>query len=174
MSGYAPRAPEDSVRPRHLVGVVRRPLKLVVRRMRSLALLACATVAMAASLSVHSACLPYEPAAVTLVGRIKTETFLNPSGNHERANILVLVAPICLDASRGHSDEDRMNIAATNVRKVTLVNFPADASDVLLKSDGLVRVTGTLWYTVTSHYYTRIAMNVQSVAAPSNNRWSGP
>jgi len=50
VSGWAPRAPEDIVRPRRQAGLVARPLNFTVRRLVSLALLSSLTLGLVAAL----------------------------------------------------------------------------------------------------------------------------
>ena len=111
-----------------------------------------------------SSYLKYEPARVSLKGRLVEKVFFGPPGygedpkndRKERQYILILNAPINLEA-------DRDNPSEKNVREVTIVVLDFKKVPVKRYLDKAVRVDGTLFHAVTGHHNTPVLITASRV-----------
>jgi hypothetical protein len=110
-------------------------------------------------------CLALEPAVSELVGIVEERTFPgppdygeSPTDSQETQLILVLAAPICVDASDGEPPSQAWAL----IKEVTLV--PNSESPQPIPRKKRVRVVGTLFEAHTGHHHTPVLMSVQSVA----------
>jgi Domain of unknown function (DUF4431) len=131
----------------------------VTRRLAVAALLACGPAV------TKAACLPYEPAEVTLVGVVKFQTFAGPpnyesiaSGDRtEQAALLELGEPICVRSNA----PDVINVPRDSITTVQLVVMPR--SPVSLTEGRKVAVVGTLFGAITAHHRTPVLLQVRTV-----------
>ena len=120
---------------------------------------------MAALSGSPEACLALEPAISELLGIVEERTFPgppnygeSPTDPQETQLILVLVAPICVDASNGAAPEKSL----AHITEVTLV--PSSDSPEPIPREKRVKVIGTLYEAFSGHHHTPVLMSVQSVA----------
>ena len=109
--------------------------------------------------------LSYEPANVTLTGRLVSKTFHGPpnygenpkTDSKENQYILILDSAVDVVGDQNEQTTER------GVKRVTLVvnDFKAHPVETLLGSR--VEVQGTLFHSSTGHHHTKILINVTSI-----------
>jgi hypothetical protein len=116
-------------------------------------------------------CLPYEPAQVTLKGKVSLKVFPGPpeytsvkeGDKPEPAWLLRLAKPICVKADK--KDED--NRAEDNVSVIHLVLRGKQFSQLRrLRKKGAVRFTGQLFHALTGHHHAEVLLRVTRMQAP--------
>ena len=139
-------------------------------------LLACAQIATAqerqesrddhkAFENVQTEWLEYEPAVVTLEGRLSMKTFFGPpnfgedpkTDSKEETRILVLDTPINVRAK--DETDPVVGPSAENVREVQLV-FNGPLRKLVGKK---LIVRGTLYHAHTGHHFTDVLLRVESI-----------
>ena len=124
----------------------------------------------AAQEPARHACLHYEPAGVSLKGRVVHEIFPGPPNyqsirkgdRKEEIWVLTLEQPVCVDASEDKSDFD---VARQGIRRVQLVF--SDGSQFEKYKDilsGEVVAIGSLYGAHAGHHHTEVLMTVSNLA----------
>jgi hypothetical protein len=113
-------------------------------------------------------CLSYEPASVTLSGRVFKKVFPGPPNYEsveegdepEAAWILRLAKPICVKADA----QFEFNVAVDNVSDIHLVLSGNQFSQVRrLSRKGTVILRGKLFHSFTGHHHTEVLMKVSLI-----------
>ena len=118
-------------------------------------------------------CLTYEPAPVTLRGRLETHTFAGPPNFESIRNgdkrvdlpVLVLARPVCIN---GDSASELNTERESGVREIQLrIPLGSDSLATLVRHlQGLpVLVTGTLSHAVAGGEYTKVIFTVSKLRA---------
>jgi hypothetical protein len=140
---------------------------------RNLLRATCVALVMACGcLSVKAAqggdCLSYEPAPVTLTGKVTRKVFPGPpnyesvkAGDEpEVAWLLQLSKPVCVKAD----GKDEFNVAVERVAVIHLVLQGKQFSQLRrLERKGAVTLGGTLFHSFTGHHHAEVLMSVKSM-----------
>lgn len=113
-------------------------------------------------------CLSYEPATVTLKGKITPKTFAGPPNYEsvkkgdtpERYWILHLTRPICINADENIIGGERQE---KNVSKIQLVFTEKEYAPYKGLLGKRVQVNGKLWHAHTGHHHTNILLTVLEI-----------
>ncbi len=117
--------------------------------------------------TARAECLGYEPADVSLTGKIVSRTYPGPPNyesiaggdSAETAIILVLAEPICV---AGHPARELNSEGFSEVRELQLVPSGQDLRGLLGRR---AEVRGTLFSGHTAHHRTRVLLSVTSLSA---------
>ena len=113
-------------------------------------------------------CLSYEPASVTLTGRVSLRVFpgrpnyesIKEGDEPEPAWLLRLAKPICVTLD----GKDEFNVAVDDVSVIHLVLQGKQFSQLRrLKRKGAVTLTGKLFHAFTGHHHADVLMRVSSM-----------
>lgn len=107
-----------------------------------------------------SACLAYEPEAVSLRGRLLRKTFVNASKQKEVVWILKLSAPICVKAD---TEENEFNISRKRVTDVQLVLDADKYRKNTAAPNKQIEASGTLFGAHTQHHFTDVLLIVGDI-----------
>jgi len=116
-------------------------------------------------------CLSYEPATVSLTGRISKKTFAGRP-NYESIEkgdepvtywVLRLAKPACV--SSGSRDDDPINVTERDVSDVQLVLTSTQYSRFKKMIGGRVAVKGKLFHAHTGHHFTTVLLTVEDMKA---------
>jgi hypothetical protein len=116
-------------------------------------------------------CLSYEPAQVTLKGKVFLKVFPGPpeyeslekGDKPEPAWLLHLATPICVKADE--KDED--NVAVDRVSDLHLVLRGKQFSELSrLRKKGTVKFTGRLFHSFNGHHHTEVLLWVTHMRTP--------
>jgi hypothetical protein len=116
----------------------------------------------------QSACLPYEPAVVTLRGTLVRKTYPGPPNYRsvskgdrpERSLLLDVPQPLCVKQDPVEPD---LNPARTGIREVQLVLQRDQYKRSIALVGKKVAATGTLFGRHTGHHHTPVLLTVRSV-----------
>lgn len=114
----------------------------------------------------RQACLSYEPAVVTLTGRITKHTFPGPP-NYQSVRrgdapevtwVLHLTRPVCVERGQDEIDE-----AEANVTDVQLALEPVEYTRYRNLLNQAVVVRGKLFHSHTGHHHTKVLLDVNDI-----------
>jgi len=125
------------------------------------------TVSLGLGGSARAQCVKYEPETVTLTGRLSAHVFPGPPNyesikrgdRKEKAIILTLAAPICVEGSDDPTDTPEHNVRELQL----LINKPADWKIFDGRLGKRVTVTGDLFHATTGHHRTKVLFDVKDV-----------
>ena len=116
-----------------------------------------------------SSCLSYEPAVVTIKGKLTAKVFYGPpnygeepaTDSRETAYLLKLTTSICVsgDPSSDVNSESEQGVRVVQLGPGGTVTWKA-LSHLVGRN---VEVSGTLFHAVTGHHRTEVVMNVSRV-----------
>lgn len=114
--------------------------------------------------SANATCLPYEPASVSLVGKLERRTFAGPPNyesiaqgdKRETGFYLVLRSPVCSKGIAGSANPESFK----NVGLVQLILDRQGYDKYRPKLNHTIRVTGTLSSWITGHHHTPLLLQV--------------
>lgn len=122
-----------------------------------------------ASAASRHDCLQYEPASVTLTGKVFLKVFpgrpnyesIKKGDEPEGAWLLRLAKPICVSADK----QNDINEAENDVSLIHLVLHRDKQFSQLrrLRKKGVVTFTGTLFHAITGHHHAKVLMWVLSM-----------
>jgi len=109
----------------------------------------------------------YEPAVVTLTGTLSSHVFPGPPNyesikrgdQKERAIILTIASPICVNGGDDAVDEPEYNIRDLQL----VITKPADWKTVERRLGKRVSVVGTLFHAHTGHHRTKVLIDVTNI-----------
>jgi hypothetical protein len=113
-------------------------------------------------------CLPYEPASVTLTGKVSTKVFPGPPNYEsvkegdkpEVAWLLHLAKPVCVRAE----NQDDLNSPEDGVSDIQLVLQGNQFRQVRrMMKKGAVTVTGKLFHSHTGHHHATVLIVVNRI-----------
>jgi hypothetical protein len=116
-------------------------------------------------------CLSYEPASVTLTGRVSLKVFpgrpnyesIKEGDEPEPAWILHLTKSICVKAD----GKDEFNVAVEDVSDIHLVLRGKQFSQLKsARRKGAVTLTGRLFHALTGHHHADVLMSVTRIKSP--------
>ena len=122
-------------------------------------------VSLAASLpAVAASCLHYSGNPVTLIGKVKLQTFFGPpnygenpdTDSRETQAILLLAKPVCVEANPKDYEE-----AEQNQLVVTLV--PLNHENLKSYEGKQIAVQGTLYHAHTGHHHTPVLIEIKRI-----------
>src|SRR5574341_695482 len=107
----------------------------------------------------------FEPAVVTLTGKLVKKEFFGPPGygedpkkdSKEQAAILVLTRPIRVVAE----EDDQFNETRDNINEVQLINVKGIALSKFFQNK--VKVTGKLSSAITGHHHTAVLIEIDDI-----------
>jgi hypothetical protein len=118
--------------------------------------------------AVASPCLHYGGSSVTLIGKVKLQTFFGPPNYGENPDtdsrqtqaILLLEKPICVEGNpKAYAEAEK------NQHEVTLIPF---VKENLKDYEGKrIMVQGTLYHAHTAHHHTPILIEVKRIKSVS-------
>lgn len=135
--------------------------------MKAAFLIATAFISFGAYSSARAQCLKYEPAVVTLTGKLSSHIFPGPPNyesikrgdEKERAIILTIAAPICVNGGGDAVDEPENNIRDLQL----VITKPPDWQIVERRLGKRVTVVGTLFHAHTGHHRTKVLIDVTNI-----------
>jgi hypothetical protein len=112
-----------------------------------------------------AACLSYEPASVTLSGKVEIADAYGPPGfgdnpahdTKKRYPVLLLDSPICVT---GDPKDELNSESEDDVKRVQLVFLDGKIRTDLLHKEA--SITGTLFHAETGHHHTAVLIQVSS------------
>lgn len=146
-------------------GVVMMTLRTTERnKMRFLSILMLALLLAAASVYAAES-YKFEPAVVTLTGKLVKKEFYGPPGygedpktdRIEHASILLLDKPIKVVAEK----DDQFNETRDNIKEVQLINIKRIALSKFFQNK--VTVTGKLSSAITGHHHTAVLIEIDDI-----------
>jgi hypothetical protein len=124
-------------------------------------LLSCTFAAGANAYSADCRSVSYEPASVTLKGKVLISSSRHPNGTALTSPILRLESPVTVEPS---AQADPVNVRERCVREIQLSSPSPDLHSGLLRlGTQVVAVTGTLFHEHTAWHVRKIVMQVQSI-----------
>ena len=119
--------------------------------------------------SMAGACLEYEPATISLKGKLVRRTFPGPPNYESVASgdasetywLLELERPICVN---GKPNQDTPEAdPAKDVREVQLMVAPEMYKTRRSLVGGLVVATGSLYHGISGHHHTEVLLDTKSL-----------
>ncbi|MFO1348666.1 MAG: DUF4431 domain-containing protein [Pseudomonadales bacterium] len=135
----------------------------------------CTLLLMIISQQVFAACLPYEPAIVTVAGKLTKETHpgspnyedISKGDAEETGFYLILSTPICTAGANLGSEESFSSFSQENVTKVQLVLDSAGYDELQKHLNKEVNLQGTLFSAHTGRHHASVL--ISNVKLVENN-----